>query len=294
MDHTYRRDLEETERTAHSHSHPVRGAKYFELNYTSISITSTGHLAFSNPHANGTFIVLRSQGNATLTCSPAPCIDVSSLGGAGGTAGGAGATSGGTGGSGNAFYLFTTAGGAPGSSGGGTPAGGATPTAIAPSNWATSNYSTSTLTKYGGQFWVGTGGGGGGSNNASNSGSGAGGRGSGSLLMEIGGSLNLTTTSAIWAKGTDGTSNDLTYGGGGGGGTGGFVGIFYNTLTANSGTIVTTGGSGGAGGSNAGASCGAGGGTAYTAGSNGATGSSCTGGAGATGTSTVMQNINYF
>lgn len=271
-------------------------ASYVELDYSSISITSTGHLAFSSPASGGTFIVLRSTGNTTLTCSPAPCIDISGLGGAGGTAGASGASSGSAGTSGSAFFLFKTSGGAPGLTGGGTPAGGATPTAIAPASWLSSNYASSTLMKYGGQFWVGAGGGGGGAGNASNdSTQGTGGRGAGGLLIEVGGSLNFTTTGGIYASGLAGTApTNTTYGGAGGGGSGGLVKILYNTLISNAGTITVTGGGGGAGGSNSGASCGAGGGTAYTAGSNGATGSSCTGGAGASGASSVEQNTNYF
>ncbi len=274
----------------------LANAKYAEFDYTSISITGTGNLTFSNPASGGSFVVLRSQGNVTITCTDQFCIDVAGLGGGGGAGGGSGATSGSTGTGGNAFFLFTTSGGAAGASGGGTPAGGATPTAIAPSSWLSSNYATSTLMKYGGQFWVGAGGGGGGTGNASNNAQqGNGGAGAGSLLMEVGGALNFTATNGINAQGANGTNpTNTTYGGAGGGGAGGLVKVLYNTLTANTGTIVVNGGTGGTGGSNSNASCGAGGGTAYTAGSAGATGSSCTGGAGANGASSVELNTNYY
>lgn len=49
-------------------------------NYTSISITGTGQLAFSNPNTNGTYVVLRSKGNFTVTSSTSPAIDVSGMG----------------------------------------------------------------------------------------------------------------------------------------------------------------------------------------------------------------------
>ena len=60
------------------------GATIFERNYTSISITGTGQLTFSNPHTNGTIIILKSQGNVTLTSSGNPTIDLRNLGGSGG------------------------------------------------------------------------------------------------------------------------------------------------------------------------------------------------------------------
>ena len=59
------------------------GAQVFVKNYTSISITGTGALAFTNPHANGTTVILKSQGDVTITSSASAAIDVSSLGSAG-------------------------------------------------------------------------------------------------------------------------------------------------------------------------------------------------------------------
>ena len=50
--------------------------KVFIKNYSSISITgTTGKLAFSNPHTSGTIIILRSQGNVTLTSTSVPLIE---------------------------------------------------------------------------------------------------------------------------------------------------------------------------------------------------------------------------
>jgi hypothetical protein len=149
-------------------------------NYTSISITGTGSLTFTNPHTNGTVIVLKSQGNITLTSSAAPMIDASGIG----ASGGVGAS-------------------------------------------------------YGGQTVKADGG-----------------RGGAALSIECGGAWNFTTTAGISVAGKNGIQNvgGGAVGGGGGGGGGVFYGL-YNTLTANTGTVIATGGSGAAtsGGSGGGA-----------------------------------------
>ncbi len=62
------------------------GSQVFVKNYTSISITGTGALTFSNPHANGTIIILKSQGNVILTSSATRLIDLRLLGATGGNA----------------------------------------------------------------------------------------------------------------------------------------------------------------------------------------------------------------
>jgi hypothetical protein len=54
-------------------------------NYTSISLTGTQALTFTNPHANGTIIILKSQGNVTITSSAAAAIDASGMGAIGAT-----------------------------------------------------------------------------------------------------------------------------------------------------------------------------------------------------------------
>ena len=59
-------------------------------NYTHIEITGTAALAFSNPHANGTLIWLRSQGDVIITSSAAAAINGDSMGGAGGAGGNGG------------------------------------------------------------------------------------------------------------------------------------------------------------------------------------------------------------
>ena len=60
------------------------GAAYVEKNYSSFSITGSGKLTFSNPHAFGTKVKFRSQSGFTMTSSTTPNIDISSMGGEGG------------------------------------------------------------------------------------------------------------------------------------------------------------------------------------------------------------------
>ena len=233
------------------------GAQTVVKNYSSISITGTGSIAFSNPNANGTFITLKSQGNVTLTSSAAPMIDASGMGssvasnailyfddsshfgGNGGTGGiGAPGTPGAAGAAGSAGSILTSLFAytknsntltrktivlAPGSAGGNGAAGGASAGGLA----------------------GGTGG--------------AGGKGGGALYIECAGAWNFTTASGIsvagkaGGNGTTGASAADNKGGAGGGaggsgGSGGMVLVLYNTLTANSGTINTAGGAGGNGG----------------------------------------------
>lgn len=63
------------------------GAAVVVKNYTSISITGDGKLAFSNPGDNGTIIILKSQGDVVITSSTVPCIDAAGMGAAGGSGG---------------------------------------------------------------------------------------------------------------------------------------------------------------------------------------------------------------
>jgi hypothetical protein len=80
------------------------GVQVFVKNYTSISITGTGALTFTNPHANGTTIILKSQGNVILSSSATALIETSGCGAAGGSRTIGGETS--TGGRGGAgLYL---------------------------------------------------------------------------------------------------------------------------------------------------------------------------------------------
>lgn len=253
--------------------------------YTSISITATGKLAFSNPHANGTIIILKSQGNVTLT-SDAPCISVKGIGGAGGAAVASG-NDGNDGKEGTFIDTLDTGAhyGAKGlNSVGGT--GGLASTAGVALAYFSSLYDLSTINlflKRASRIACGSGGGSGG-NPASEGGvSGAGGNGGGALLIECGGAWNFTTAGGIDISGNDGT--DATGGGyppqagGGGGGSIGMLLVLYNTLTANSGTITAKGGDGGDGkqkdasvGTAVGGGSGGAGGGSYHAGGNGGAG----------------------
>jgi hypothetical protein len=257
------------------------GVAVVTKNYTSISITGTGAIDFTNPHANGSIIILKSQGAVTLTSSATPMISTvgdGSLNGyaSGGThnngdpaityndlvvTAGNGADSGGgsdDGGGGGGSYFNA---GANGVGGGGQGSGGAAVATLRHSSQFTPFAKVVKL-------WSGAGGGKG----AEASGTGGdGGRGGGGLYIECGGAFNFTTASGIsvaGAAGSNGTGGNC--GGGGGGGAGSCV-ILYNTLTANSGTITVTGGA---------------------AGSGAGTGSA--GGAGGLGNSYVGANVDFF
>ncbi len=217
-------------------------------NYTSISITGDGVLAFSNPHANGTMIILKSQGNVTLTSSATPMISVASLGSTGagfslfnvstiggnGQNGGSGNNYAGGGGGGGAGYQSGSAGG----NGGGNPIYG-TP--------GTGGVASSVYTTIGSKvipFVIGSLGGVGGVYNGS---AGGGGRGGGALYIECGGALNFTTASGISCAGAVGGNATSGNSSGGGGGGAGSVVILANTITGNTGTITISGGAGGNG-----------------------------------------------
>jgi len=274
----------------------LAGAIMFTRNYSSISITGTGVLAFSNPHANGTTITLKSQGNVTITSSTNPAINLRSLGGTGGTAGADGEGSGGIGSIGNSYINSANPG-----TGGATGAGGIAGAAFSPTYL--NNIQDKNI-----KYHTGSGGGGGkgGSSTGGPRVGGAGGRGGGSLYIEVGGALNITST--INASGADGGVGSAAafqrYGGsGGGGGGGGKIIILHNTLTANSGTYTVTGGAGGGGGgggSGVGSSVdnsrGGGGGAGYSAGTNGGINSGYdggAGGAGGAGLSLVAPNTEF-
>ena len=236
-------------------------------NYTSISITGTGALAFSNPAAGGTIIHLKSQGNVTITTSVSPAIDLRGLGGAGGGAGTTGGAFGKGGGGGASATTNGNAGVAPnatecaagtagtsygrwitdalptGGGGGGTTAGG-----IA----GVSPLYSSAFSKYLKLYVMpgsGGGGGSGGWNGSANVAGGAGGRGGGALFLEVSGLYECS--SVINAAGTAGASGTARGGAGGGGGAGSIV-ILYNSLTSDTGTYTVTGGAGGDDGSDGG------------------------------------------
>lgn len=259
-------------------------------NYSSISITGTGVLAFSNPYANGTAIILKSQGNVTLTSSATPMINASGMGGSAG--GAATNTDGGAGNNGFATLGVgpTTGGGNSGATGG---SAGAAPTIAINTTFL---YRTMLLA-------TGGGGASGGSTNPTGLASGAGGIGGAILIIECAGALNFTTASGISVNGAiggNGTNNGAGSGSaGGGGGGGGSCIVLYNTLTAASGTITSAGGTHGTGGTGTsgtakGGGGGGGGSTAVgTAGANGSGSNAGNGGDGGAGYSLILQNTEF-
>jgi len=274
------------------------GAALVVKNYTSISITGTGKLAFSNPHDNGTTIVLKSQGDITLTSSTAPMIDCSKLGGKGGTGGTATSSSqtvnGGGGSSGISFSYYALSGGNSGIALAGTAAGGTK------AAFSALNTTSELMSKY--PIAIPGAGGGGGCAKRASAGTGDstiggnGGRGGGALIIECAGAWNFTTTNGISVAGETGTVGSAPAGtgsrgaGGGGGGGGGFFLALYNSLTANSGTVNVSLGSGVAGDGAETASGGGGGASVFT---DGSSTSSSTGANGAAGVSTVRSNTEF-
>ncbi len=223
-------------------------------NYTSISITSTGKLAFSNPGPNGTIVILKSQGGVTLTSS-APCIDTRNMGAPAATVG-------------IGTILNTNKGvaGTAGTSGAGNGGGAGGATVLQLNN------------AFGRIYRVQCGAGGASGGNGFTDGTGGtGGMGGGGIIIECGGALNFTTSSGVntsGANGSNGVAGGVGDAGGGGGGAAGDCIIFYNTLTASSGTILATGGTGGSGsvGAGSGSGGGGGGGGSRYAGGSGADG----------------------
>lgn len=269
-------------------------------NYTSISITGTGSLTFSNPNTNGTIVILKSQGVVTLTSSTAPMIDMSGMGAVGGASATISTTTNGVSGSVGKGFIYTTNFGV-GSSGGqgGAGAGGAI-TAVSANivSWPTQPV----IAKYPYVF-VGAGGATGGltTTNGYNVTTGNGGRGGGGLVIECAGAWNFTTASGISVAGTSGVDavhNSGTIGGasGSGGGGAGSLLVLYNTLTANTGTVTVSGGTGAKGISDNGNVTGSGGGgSLVNAGNIGTTAASGakSGGDGGAGSSLIIKNTEY-
>ncbi len=263
-------------------------------NYTTISITGSGALAFSNPPAGGSLIILKSQGDVTLTSSSSTMISVVGMGAAGGD-GGAASTGSGVAGTDGTYVLGITNKGAAGVFNT-IPVGGAA--------CVTPNL---TYSRMGGNlipYVIGAGGGGGSGGQATLATGGAGGRGGGALLIQCAGVLNFTTgtITATGAVGVVGVAGSNTAGGSGGSGGGGSAIIMYNSLTANTGTITAVGGIqseawGAVGGSSPAAGSGGAGGGSITAGENGGIGSGnnngAPGGFGGNGISAVLQNIDF-
>lgn len=193
------------------------GVSVYVKNYSSISITGTAKLAFSNPATRGTIIILKCSGNAVITSSTVPAIDASGMGAA----------------AGNDGYSFVA-----------SPRIGIGTDAFdgaAAYHGGMRGLSPRLLAGINGKMIPLACGAGG------NSGSyGAGGRGGGALYIEVAGALNISST--INASGIAGSAaNPSGAGSGGGGGGAGVIIIAYATLTANTGTYTVTGGTGGGG-----------------------------------------------
>lgn len=276
------------------------GAALVVKNYTSINVSNGATLTFSGGHANGTIVVLKSQGAVTI----AGTINGSALGALGG-ASVSGFSSGATGNSGNSGNSFSIAFAGPNPGGGGPPngtsgAGGALKTVALQTSYF-GNLLSALQLKYE-HLWSSAGGGSGGAFFNSSGGSftsGVGGNAGLTLLIECGGALNAQGTINLsgGVGGLASVAGGQQSAGGGGGGAGGFFMCLYNVLTANTLTLNLAGGTGGNSvfTSNVSAAGGGGGGSSLpTAGNNGSNVTSGQGGGnGAAGTSIVLQNTEY-
>lgn len=241
------------------------GAEVLVKNYTSISITGTASLTITNKHANGTILVLKSQGNVTIS-STAPGITLNSMGADVAT-------------DGAGYPVFSSAGVV------GTDAVVGVHGAGGAVGRAARFISTGTFFKSI-PITCGAGGADGGEGAVFSGSKGLGGKGGGALIIECNGALDFSGT--ITATGANGTNSTvITFGGdgAGGGGGGGTVALVYRTLTANTGTITVTKGTGGtgAGGVDQKAGGGGSGGGSYGASEAGETGDSSNGGDGGDG-----------
>lgn len=274
----------------------LTGANLVEKNYTSINVSSGATLAFSNPAADGTIIILRSQGNVTL----AGTVTGTNLGSTGAASGGvatnaavqgiAGTNSynsfgqtryGGAGAASTNSGNVRASGGAGGAS---TSTSGSNSTASAPAGAATGGTALTIGAVAVGLTGVilspGAGGGSGGAASSTTAGTtatatgGAGGRGAGALLIicggnytDAGGTINFAGTDGSTGTKVNGTTQfSCSAGGGGGGGGGSYCALVSGTITS-SGTRTVTGGaagssvSDGAGGNNGDAGAAGAGGT---------------------------------
>lgn len=220
-------------------------AKIVVKNYTSISISSGATLTISNPHDEGTILILKCQGNVTIEGA----IDLQGMGSLGGAKNPTTTGNRGLGiiGTNDGYGNNGSDNGGPSSASGGS----------ASTQLDLTAFYTNELYKLSRRMTViacGSGGGAGGNGigTSTTAYGGAGGRGGGALIIECIGALDFDSGGTIKIDGADGSQGDaaVTGGGGPGGGGGGSCGmalILYKTLTDNSGSITATGGDGAAG-----------------------------------------------
>ena len=257
----------------------LAGAKLTVLKYEQLIVDPGVTVNFSNPHASGSIIYIKSRLDADIQGT----ID----------AGGMGADAA-TNGVGN---IVDSDGGGDGATSTGSRPGGSAGTAVRVGGL-----------NVGGMYYVVPGSGGGAGGTGLNSSGtpvapgGFGGRGGGALIIECAGELTFTGNLYSYGQdGGDGTGDTRTSGGGGGGGSGGMVITIANSYGTFSGTIYVGGGAKGdqgvfapGPGGGYGGSGGGGGGfeSAGTAGNSAAGEAGADGGAGAAGKS--LQFTNHF
>lgn len=225
----------------------LAGAAIFIKNYSSITMTQNS-VGFINPHAGGTTIIFLCSGDAVVTSAAAHPIDLRFLGGTNGSGGNTDTD--GTDGDTSFPSLIdgVVHAGKKGLSGTHTGTNAAAPTA-----WGY---------VYKGRLIVpGLGGGGGGGGQSSSGGTGGsggdGGRGAASFVMEVAGNFTgsgvvIDASGYMGSPGQNGTNfGNLNHdyagsGGGGGGGSAGAVLISVAGTITYSGSIIITGGVGGA------------------------------------------------
>jgi len=210
-----------------------------ELNYSSMNV-ATNNLTFTNPHANGSIVIINCQGNSTISAT----IDLTEIGATAATNGTSIIIPGGEGAGLN---------GNPGVNNGSDGAG------VAGGAQLSQNYTKEQFKAVYGYIHVapgaGSGNGGAGyADSGTDTAGGAGARGGGALILRCGGTFTFTGT--IDVSGTNGTNaadalggvDSAAAGGGGGGSAAGMVVILCAFLGTNTGTIDSSGGDGGDGG----------------------------------------------
>lgn len=250
-------------------------------NYTSVNIA--GHLNFSGAATTGTLVVIKSQGDCTIS----GFVHATSTGAVGGASVTNGSTAAGLAGTTSTWYIAPGAGGAPPADGS---AGGTGGIQVGFAYTYLDHVQNVYPTAY-----IGSGGSSGSANNGT---SGKGGQGAGAIIFECAGTTQTLTGGTVNINGeAGGAGSGAANGGGGGGGGGGYFGFYYNGTLTGTPTVNLSGGTGGAGLDGGGACAGGGGGGgAFSAGSVGTTctAASGNGGAGAAGVSVIRKNYWYF